>query len=114
MITRFEFTRLPDMLLFISLHRRVNKSAERMCDGLLGVSTLKYWQTLTVLSISVWRNLDSVYQMGDVPLHITASRWPAQRGTVTRCGVYPYSGDWKWVMFKAGTKGKSPTEDLVK
>jgi len=46
----------------------------------------------TVLSITLWDSIDSVYGMGGVDRHIMAARLPARLGISTRCGVFCYTG----------------------
>jgi hypothetical protein len=110
MITRFECPSLPAMLVVVLLHQWIKRQVARRACGYLGATMLRDWRTRTVLSVSLWRDLDSVYSMGDLPRHIQASRLPARLGIHTRAGAFSYTGDWRQVMFNAGQPNPSPLE----
>ena len=111
MITRFECPNLPVMLLLLLLHGRIKRQVARRADGYLGAVMLREWRARTVFSVSLWRDLDSVYAMGEVPRHVHASRLPARLRIRTRAGVFSYTGDWRRVMFDAGGASRSPLAD---
>jgi hypothetical protein len=108
MITRFECPSLLTMLALLLLHARVGRDVRRRAHGFVAVVSHHDWRNRTVLSVSLWRDLDSVYSMGGVGRHITASRLPRRLGISTRCGVFCYSGDWRYVMFGAPATSTSP------
>jgi hypothetical protein len=110
MITRFECPSLFAMVVILLLHRRIKRQVAQLAQGYLGGVTLRDWRARTVLSISLWRDIDSVYSMGDVPRHIHGSRVPARLDVRTRAGVFCYAGDWRQVMFGAGKPKPSPLE----
>jgi hypothetical protein len=110
MITRFECPSLSTMLVIVLLHRWIKRQVTRLADGYLGAVMLRDWRNRTVLSISLWRDIDSVYSMGKVPRHIHGSRLPARLGIRTRAGVFCYAGDWRQVMFGVGRPKSSPLE----
>ena len=110
MITRFECPNLWTMLLIVLLHRRIKREVARLADGYLGATMLRDWRARTVLSMSLWRDIESVYSMGEVPRHVHASRLPPRFGIRTRAGVFCYAGDWRQVMFGAGRPKPSPLE----
>lgn len=110
MITRFECPSLPVMLVLMLLHRRIRRQVDRSAEGYLGAATVRDWRTRTLLSISLWRDLDSVYSMGSVPRHVLASRVPARLGIRTCAGAFCYAGDWRQVMFGVGRPKPSPLE----
>ena len=110
MITRFECPNLWTMLLIVLLHRRIKREVARLADGYLGATMLRDWRSRTVLSMSLWRDIESVYSMGEVPRHVHASRLPPRFGIRTRAGVFCYAGDWRQVMFGAGRPKPSPLE----
>ncbi|MEV6929368.1 hypothetical protein AB0M46_33430 [Dactylosporangium sp. NPDC051485] len=109
MITRFDCGSLGKMLLVQLLHWRVKRDVRRNARGYLGIVLLRDWRHRTVLSISLWKDLRSVYSMGEVPAHISVTRVPAKLGIATSCGVFCYSGDWREVMFGGGPQ-RSPLE----
>lgn len=113
MITRFECPSLAVMVIVVLLHRRIKRQVARLADGYLGAVMLREWRTRTVLSISLWRDLESVYSMGNVPRHIIGSRVPARLGIRTRAGAFCYAGDWRQVMFGAGHPKPSPLESTA-
>jgi hypothetical protein len=108
MITRFECPNLLVMVLVVLLHGRVKRQVARRAEGYLGAVMLRDWRSRTVLSVSLWRDIDSVYAMGEVPRHVHASRVPPRLGIRTRAGVFCYAGDWRRVMFGAGHPNPSP------
>lgn len=110
MITRFECPGLVAMLAVVLLHRVIERQVARRATGYIGAALVRSWRTRTVLSITLWRDLDSVYSMGEIPRHIHASRLPARMNITTRAGVFPYAGDWRHVMFDAGVPKSSPLE----
>lgn len=107
-ITRFECPSLYALLLVLALHRRVKREVRRVAGGYLGGTTVVLWSARTVLSISLWDRLDSIYAMGEVQHHILASRVPARLGASTSCGIYTYRGDWRQVMFGTPTVKPEP------
>jgi hypothetical protein len=98
------------MLIILVLHRRIKRQVAQLAEGYLGAVVLRDWRARTVLSMSLWRDIESVYSMGSVPRHIYASRVPHRLGIVTRAGVFCYAGDWRQVMFGAGQANPSPLE----
>jgi hypothetical protein len=113
-ITRFECPNLYALLLILAVHRRVKKQVRRLASGYLGGRTLVQWRTRTLLSISLWDRLDSIYAMGEVQHHIVASRIPARLKAATSCGIYTYSGDWKQVMFGVPAVSNAPLFETSK
>lgn len=114
MITRFECPSLPAMLVLLLLHRRIKRQVARVADGYLGATTVRDWRARTLLSISLWRDLESVYSMGGVPRHVLGSRVPARLGIRTRAGAFCYAGDWRQVMFGTGHPKPSPLEPTTR
>lgn len=110
MVTRFECPNLSVMVVIVLLHQWIKLQVAKRADGYLGATMLRDWRTRTMLSVSLWRDIDSVYSMGNVPRHIHASRLPARLGIRTRAGVFCYAGDWRRVMFGAGQPKPSPLE----
>lgn len=113
MITRFDCPNLLAMLLLMVLHVRVEHDVRRQATGFVAAFSHRNWRTRTVLSVSLWRDLDSVYSMGAVGRHIYASRIPRRLGIATRCGVFCYAGDWRRVMFGAPASSMSPLVDAA-
>jgi len=111
-VTRFECTALIGMLAIIALHLRVKRDVRRHARGFLGIRLLIDWRRRTILSISLWRDLASVYSMGDVPRHVEAARLPGQLGAATSCGVFCFAGDWRRVMFGGQVEVRSPLRPL--
>jgi hypothetical protein len=107
-VTRFECGRLMAMVLILLLHRRVKRDVRRHARGFVGIVLLRDWRARTVLSISLWRDIESVYSMGGVARHIHAARIPSRLGVRTRCGVFCFAGDWRQVMFGVPVEAVSP------
>jgi hypothetical protein len=111
-VTRFECGSLSKLVAMLALHRRVKRSVRRHARGLIGVRTLVDWRRRTMLSISLWQDLDSVYSMGDVDHHVAAVRVPGSLGVATTSGVFCFVGDWRRVMFRSPSEPRSPLHPL--
>jgi hypothetical protein len=98
-VTRFECPGLYALLLVKLLHHRVRPQVRAVAPGYLGGTTLVRWRTRTLLSLSLWRDLDGVYDMGQARRHVLAARVPSRLGVRTSCDVYARSGEWRRVMF---------------
>lgn len=107
-ITRFECPGLLAMLAVLVLHVRVKRDVRRRVPGFIGIVLLRDWRRRTVLSISLWPDVATVYGMGSVSRHVAASRVPGSLGIRTTCGFFCYAGDWRRVMFGTGTDAGSP------
>jgi hypothetical protein len=89
-------------------HVRLKLDVRRQARGFVGVKMLIDWRRRTLLSISLWKDLDSVYSMGSVPRHVAAARIPMGLGIETTCGVFCFVGDWRRVMFQSPVQPRSP------
>jgi hypothetical protein len=107
-VTRFVCPSIWAVLVVRLLHVRVKRAVRRHASGFLGIRLLVDWRRRTVLSVSLWQDLASVYTMGEVYRHVEATRLPAALGITTSCGVFCYVGDWKRVMFGAERGDPSP------
>lgn len=107
-VTRFECGTRRNLCWLLAMHARVKRDVRRHGNGLVGVKMLIDWRRRTLYSISLWRDLDSVYSMGNVPRHVTAARVPRVLGVETTCGVFCYVGDWRRVMFRSPSPPVSP------
>lgn len=102
MVTRFECASVFRLLLVLALHLRTKSDVRRRATGFLGAKLLVDWRRRTVLNISLWQDLDSIYSMGDVPRHVAAAHLPHRLGVATTCGIFCFVGDWRRVMFGSG------------
>jgi hypothetical protein len=107
-ITRFECPSRWRLLRVLAMHFWVKKEIRRVAEGYVGGTTLIDWKQRTLLSFSLWRRLDCIYDMGDSNRHIKASRVPARLGVSTSCGIYAYSGDWRQIMFGTSLAAPEP------
>jgi len=115
-VTRFECRSLLQLAFMVALHIRVKRAVRIQAPGLIASKALVDWRRRTLMSISLWKDLDSIYSMGSVPRHIEATRIARRIGVRTACGVFCFAGDWKRVMFRAGDGHDSPlrpVEDKV-
>jgi|SRR5450755_4118030 len=112
-VTRFECATLRGLLAVRLLHLRLKHDVRRNAPGFVGVRTLTGWRNRTLLSISLWKDLDSVYAMGMVPRHVSAVRLPGRLGARTTCGVSCFVGDWRRVMFASSVQSRSPLYPLL-
>jgi hypothetical protein len=111
-VTRFECRSLSQLVRLLFLHVLVKREVRRRAEGLVASKAHVDWRRRTLLSISLWNDLDSVYSMGMVPAHVAASRLPRQAGVRTACGVFCFAGDWRFVMFGGGHVARSPLRPL--
>jgi hypothetical protein len=107
-VTRFECGRLWSLLLILFLHYRVKRDVRRNASGLIGATKIVDWRTRCLLSISLWKDLESIYSMGHVKRHIVATRVPGHIGVLTTSGIYSFAGDWRHVMFGSNCEDRSP------
>jgi len=111
-VTRFECRTIPRLLAIRLAHARLKRDIRRAATGFIAVRTVIDWSRRTILSISLWESLDSIYAMGEVPRHVSASRLPAQLGVQTTCGIFCLAGDWRRVMFRSAAVTRSPLHPL--
>ncbi|MQA86075.1 MAG: hypothetical protein GEV03_15955 [Streptosporangiales bacterium] len=109
-VTRFDCPTYRSLLAVLMLHARLKIEVRRKAGGFVGVKLLIDFRRRTVLSISLWKDLDSVYSMGQVPGHIEATRIPRGFGINTNCGVFCFVGDWRRVMFGSPVRQRSPLQ----
>jgi len=116
-ITRFECHGLARVLLILAMHVRIKREVRRLAKDFLGATTVVLWRERVVLSITLWRRLDGIYDMGGSNRHIVASRRPARLGITTAAGIYTYAGDWRQIMFGTAATADEPlrpvADDLV-
>ncbi|MEU2615150.1 hypothetical protein ABZ570_26760 [Micromonospora sp. NPDC007271] len=110
-VTSFACQSIPKMLLIWKLHHQLKRRVYQKAADFLGVHLILDWPNRTVRSISLWRRVHGIYDMGEVPEHVEATRIPAQHGIRTRCGVFSYDGDWLAVLFGARDVRPSPLSD---
>jgi hypothetical protein len=113
-ITRFECPTLAALIAVRLVHARLKPAVQCGAQGFIGVTTITDWKRRTMLSISLWQNLDSIYSLGNVPQHVAAARIPSRLGVSTTCGIFCLAGDWRRVMFRIETKARSPLHPLTR
>lgn len=110
-VTRFD---CPDLAAFavVRVAHLVYGRQVRAALGehLLLSATRTEWRRRRVYSITAFRRLADVYRMGQVGPHIRAAHLVARLGVRTSGGVFPWSGDWRTVLFD-GPGGPSPLVD---
>jgi len=111
-VTRFECRTLSRLLAVRLVHARLKRDVRRAAPGFLAVTAVTDWGRRTMLSISLWHSLDSIYAMGEVPAHVSASRLPARLGVRTTCGIFGLAGDWRRIMFGSAAATRSPLHPL--
>lgn len=68
-----------------------------------------------VMNVSVWPDVESMRQMGDVPEHVLAARYVGRRPDIaTASGVFAHAGDWRELLWGVPRpdhgRPSSPTE----
>jgi len=107
-VTHFHCQHRAALVILHLLHRRVKREVRRKVDGCLGVTTLTDWRRGDLRSISLWRNVEDIYQMGEVSSHVLAARVPGRLQVSTQSGVFSYVGDWRRVLFGSSYTDGSP------
>lgn len=111
-VTRFECGSVFRLMVIRLLHANLKRDVRRTAAGFIAVRTVIDWRRRTMLSISLWKSLDSIYAMGNVPRHVSAVRLPSQLRVATTCGIYYLVGDWRRVMFRGAAVTRSPLYPL--
>lgn len=113
-VTRFECRSFVQLVYLCALHVKVKREVRRRARGLVASRAIVDWRRHTLVSVTLWDDLDSVYSMGAVKAHIAATRLPPRMGVRTACGIFCFVGDWRRVMFRAPhTAGRSPLRPLT-
>ncbi len=108
MVTRFECQRRVTLVLLHIVHSYVRREVRRKADGFIGVTTSTDWRSGAMHSISMWREIEDIYRMGEVRRHILAARLPGRLNVRTYSGIFAYAGDWRRVLFNSRHTGASP------
>jgi len=120
-VTRFSARSLPRLLYLLALHLSLKRDVLSSCPGCVGAAPIVDWRSRTMFSVSLWRDIDAIYDMGEVTRHVAASRIPRGMGIKTRCGIYTFTGDWRRLLFDvpaidvdplSGASSVEPTEFL--
>ena len=111
-VTRFECRSALSLLTIALLHIRHKQRILSQARGLLYATMFVDWHRRTLISISLWSDLSSIYSMGAVPEHIAMARVPRRLGVTTACGVFGFIGGWRAVLFN-GPETKSPLVDSM-
>jgi hypothetical protein len=110
-VTRFDCPDLPAFAVVRAAHvvygRRVRAA---LGEHLLLSITRTDLRRRRIYSITAFARLADIYRMGQVRDHIDAAHLVARLGVTTSGGVFPWSGDWRTVLF-AGPGGPSPLVD---
>jgi hypothetical protein len=111
-VTRFDCPTYRHLLVIRLMHAVLGRRIRPKLDGLVLSYTRTQVRARRVLSVSVFGQIGDLYQMGQVTTHVNAARIPQKLGVKTSGGVFVYSGDWRKILFDAGTDSVSPLTDL--
>ncbi len=100
------------LLVIALLHPWIRHQIQREATGLVASSRRILWRERTLLSVSMWQNLDSIYTMGRCGAHVAAARLPHHLGISTSCGIFTLAGDWRRIMFESHASTRSPLRPL--
>lgn len=106
-ITRFDCPTYRHLLVIRLLHAVLGRRIRAKLDGLLLSHTTTDLRARRVVSVSVFRELGDLYQMGSVTTHVNAARIPPKLGVKTSGGVFVYAGDWRKILFDAGREARN-------
>ena len=107
-VTRFDCPDLPAFVVVRAAHLLYGRQVRAaLGEHLLLSATRTDRRRRRVYSVTAFRSLADVYRMGQVGPHIRAAHLVARLGVRTSGGVFPWSGDWRTVLF-AGPGGPSP------
>lgn len=102
---------LRQLLLMLVLHLRLGPSVRRRTTGLLGIKTFVRWRHRVIYNVSLWDDFANIYSMGNVPLHVAATRLTTRFGVQTQCGIYQFARDRRVMMF--GGIGDAPESGVI-
>lgn len=111
-VTRFQCGSLAKLLVVALLHPWIRHEIQLETTGLVASSRRILWRQRTLLSVSMWQDLDSIYTMGRCGAHVAAARLPHHLGISTTCGIFTLVGDWKRIMFESHSSTHSPLRRL--
>jgi len=74
-VTRFECPSRLVLAFLLLLHTRIKRDVRRFAPGMLGARTIVDWRHRTLLSVTLWTDITSVYDMGSVARHVSAARF---------------------------------------
>ena len=111
-VTRFDCGTLVYLIALVLLHPWIRHQVEVDAIRMLGACRRILWRERTLLSVSLWRDVESIYSMGHCQRHISAARLPARLGIEASCGIFSLSGDWKRIMFNSPARTRSPMRPL--
>jgi hypothetical protein len=111
-ITRFECPGVVTLLYLLALHVRIKHAVRRQVPGLIATRVVVQWRERTMLSISLWPDLSTIYAMGSVQRHVIGSRVPGRLGVRTSSGVFGFTGDWRRIMFGSPAAAVDPLQPL--
>jgi len=81
-------------------HRRVKRDVRRRVDGFVAVSLGVDVRTRTAFSLSLWRDLAAMRNVGHARRHVEAARQTLRSADVeTEQMVYQPLGDWRTVLW---------------
>jgi hypothetical protein len=104
-VTRFD---CPDYRRFVVtrvIHSILGRRIRAAVRGLLFSVTFSQIRRKRIISISAFADIGDLYQMGSSKTHIRAAHIVPRLGARTSAGIFPYSGDWRSVLF--GIPGQS-------
>ncbi|MFJ6854158.1 hypothetical protein ACIQM3_27180 [Streptomyces sp. NPDC091271] len=110
-LTRFECRSALNMAVVLFLHARIKREVRRIAPEFVGAAPVVLWRHRTILSVTLWRTLESMYAMGEAQSHILAARVPHKLGIRTTSGLFPYGGDWKNLLFEATVTDVDPLHE---
>jgi hypothetical protein len=112
-VTRFECRTLRNLLAIRLRHFLLGFAVRRQARGFLGIKAHVDWRRCTLLSVSLWEDIESVYTIGNVPAHVRAARLTHRLGVRTTCGIYCFTGTCKRVLFRGDAEIRSPLRPLA-
>lgn len=98
-VTTFQFRSLATYFMFKVLHRRLHADVRRDAPGFISVSLVSMLRQRRCMSVSLWRDKDSIYDMGKVDRHVQSVRLTPKLAYSTSCTVFSVEGNWRDVLF---------------
>jgi len=111
-VTRFECTSVRTLLAIWLSHIALRSDVRQQATGFVGVKTLVNVRQRTLLNISMWTDIESVYTLGEVRQHGFAVRLARRMGVQTTCGIFCFAGNCQSVMFGVPAAARSPFHPL--
>jgi len=107
-VTRFDCSSYWRLAVARVIHSVLSRRIRAEVDGLIFSVTFTKCREKRIISISAFSDIGDVYQMGCSKTHIKAAHLAPRLGMNTSAGIFPYAGDWRYILFGIPEQSASP------